>query len=387
MRRLLVLAALLALAVPATAGAAGPTGSTKLTVLPGKAKQLKKRGISLAGIGGARTSGRQSRLQIGSGRIGEGGAAVNHRGALRLRAGKGRTRRAVVLRQIRVQLGPAPRLTAKIGGRRSKRRAVFDLRGGRAAINGTAQTAQLLGARAVWRRAALRTVRRKLRAKVPAGALGTVQTRAAVLLDQPHSEPVSDPLALLPRPATAVDVSGPALTWHVRDSWVRYVGSEVTEVLEGAAALPVYPGESHPCPDNPTKGNPLAYSYALPFGQGWYDPVSGTAALSYAGGLRFAYPARAIDLTLRNPIIELNGPASRAIFSLRGSGATAYPDSRAAIMSLDTSRPLIGSTPGTLSTDGQIKATLNADGEKVFAGFYTGANAGFGCFELSFTTP
>lgn len=386
MRRALALTALTlaALALPASAGAAGaPTGSTNLVVLPGKAKALKKRGIGLRGVGGVQTSGRASRLQIVGGEIGAGGAAVTHRGALRLRAGKGRARRAVFLRRPEVRLAPYPRLIARLGG---KRRAIFNLRGGELAINDAAKTAHLLRARAVWLPGALKTVRRKLRAKVPAGALGILRTRTAVLLDQPYSQPVSE-VPRLARPASAVDVAGAALTWHLRDSWVRYVGSEVAEPLGGAAPLPPYPGESHPCPDNPTKGNPLAYSYALPFGQGWYDPVSGTAALSYAGGLRFAYPARAIDLTLRNPIIELNGPASRAIFSLRGSGATAYPDSRAAIMSLDTSRPLIGSTPGTLSTDGQIKATLNADGEKVFAGFYTGANAGFGCFELSFTTP
>lgn len=374
-----------ALVVPASVGAAGePTGSTNLVVLPGKAKTMKKRGISLAGVRGVQTSGRSSRLQIAGGEIGdEGAAVVSHRGALRLRAGKGKARRTLFLGAVEVALGPSPRLTAKLGG---KRRAIFDLRGGRLAVNGTAKTAELLGARAVWRRGALRAVRRKLRAKVPAGALATLRTRAAILLDQPVSQPVSEP-PLLARPATAVDVAGAALTWHVRDSWIRYVGSEVAEPLDGATPQPPYAGESHPCPDNPSKGNVLAYSYSVPFAHGWYDPPSGTAALYYTGGVRFAYPARSIDLALRNPEIEINGPASRAIFRLRGSGATAYPDARAAIMALDMSRPLVGSSPGTLSSDGPIKATLNADGEKVFAGFYTGSNAGFGCFELSFTTP
>lgn len=386
MRRALLPATLIlaALALPGSAGAAGePTGNTTLVVAPAKARAMKSRGISLAGVGGALTSGRSSRLQIVGGRIGEGEAVVTHRGALRLRAGRGRARRAVFLRGIEVTLGPAPRLTARLGGRR---RAFFDLRGAAAAVNGTAKTASMVGARAVWRRGPLRTVRRKLRAKVSAGALGTVQTKAAVLLDQPVSGPVSEPPRLA-RPASAVGVTGAALTWHVRDSWVRYVGSQFAEPLDGAAPLPAYPGQSHPCPDNPSTGNELTYSYEIPFAEGWHDPASGTTALYYRGGVRFAYPERSIDLTLRDPEIELNGGASRSIFRLRGSGATAYPDSRAAIMSLDTTRPLVGSWPGTLSSDGPIKATLNADGEKVFAGFYTGSNSGFGCFELSFRKP
>src|SRR5690606_33182289 len=126
---------------------------------------------------------------------------------LRLRAGKGKARRAVLLRRVQVELGPQPRLTARLAG---KRRAIFDLRGGRLAVNGTAKTADLLGARAVWRRGPLRTVRAQLRAKVPGGAPAPLRTRAAVLLDQPAPPPVSEP-PLLHRPDTAVDVVGTAL--------------------------------------------------------------------------------------------------------------------------------------------------------------------------------
>ncbi len=374
----------LALAAPASAGAAGtPTGSTTLTVPTGKAKVLKKRGIALRGVRGVETAGRQSRLQIVGGEIGEGQAQLFHRGAMRLVAGKGKARRVVFLRGLRVHLGPASFLSAKLG---AKRRLVFNLRAGDGAlaINGTAGTAHLLNARAVWRPGPLRMVRRKLRAKVPVGALGTLQTKAAILLEQPVSQPVSEP-PLLARPAGAVDVVGAGLTWHVRDSWVRYVGSEVAEPFDGATPLPKYPGENHPCPDLPTKGNELTYSYDVPFANGWYHAPTGTAGLYYRGGVRFAYPARGIDLTLHDPEIEINGAASRAIFRIKGSGATAYPDSRAAIMSLPGTSP-VESPAGSFAFPDPLKAALTPDGEKVFAGFYAGTNNGFGCFAVSFTT-
>ena len=381
------LALSVASAVPASAGAAEATGNTTLVVAAGKARTLAARGIAIGASRGATTAGRESRLQIVSGTIGDTAAAFSLRGALRLNAGEGKRRRKVLLRDLEVQLGAPAALTAKLTG---KRRVIFDLEapGERLSLNPTAGTAQLLGARLVWRRGVARTLSRRLRARVPRGSLGTLRTKAAILLDeQPESGPVESEPPLLTRPASAIDVTGGALTWHVRDSWVRYVGSETAEAQEGATPKPAYPGNEHPCPDKPVATNPtLVYSYEFPFSNGWYDPPTGTTALYYGGAVRFAYPDRGIDLTARNPEIEINGASSRAIFRLEGAGSTTYPDKRAAIMNLAVTKPPVESPPGAFAFAEALKATLTADGETVFGGFYTPPNNGFGCFSVSFAT-
>jgi len=377
----------LSLAVPASAGAAAPTGNTTLVVAGGKAKLLKQRGISFSGVRGAQTEGHESRLQIVGGEIGDAAAAFSHRGALRLTAGKGKARHKVLLRAPQAQLGARSLLTAQLGG---KRRAIFDLTApnGQLSLNPTAGTAQLTGARAVWRGSAARAISRKLGAKIPRGLLGTLQAKAAILLaEQPKSGSIENEPPLLARPASAIDVTGGDLTWHVRDSWTRYVGSEIAEPTGGATPMPAYPGNEHPCPDNPAPTNPtLVYSYKVPFTSGWYDPPTGAAALYHGGGVRFAYPSRGIDLTLRNPEIEINGQASRAIFRLQGLGATPYPDKRAAIMDLAVTGSPLESPPGAFAFPDELKATLTPDGETVFGGFYPPPNNGFGCFTVSFST-
>jgi hypothetical protein len=384
---LAALALSVASAAPQTAGAAEATGNTTLVVAAGKARTLAARGIAISASRGATTAGRESRLQIAGGTIGDTAATFSLRGALRLTAGEGKERRKVLLRDFEVQLGAPASLSARLAG---KRRLVFDLEapGERLSLNPTAGTAQLLGARLIWRGGMARTLSRRLHARVPRGSLGTLRTKAAILLgERPESGPVESEPLLLARPTSAVDVSGGTLAWHVRDSWVRYVGSETAEAQEGAMPKPAYPGNEHPCPDNPVATNPtLVYSYEFPFSRGWYDPPTGTTALYYGGAIRFAYPSRGIDLTARNPEIEINGASSRTIFRLKGAVSTAYPDKRAAIMSLAVTAPPVESPPGAFAFADALKATLTADGETVFGGFYAPPNNGFGCFSVSFAT-
>lgn len=384
---LAALALSVASAAPHDAGAAAATGNTTLVVAAGKARTLAARGIAIGASHGATTAGRESRLQIVAGTIGDTAATFSLRGVLRLSAGEGKRRRKVLLRDLEIRLGAPASLSARLAG---KRRVVFDLEapGERLSLNPTAGTAQLLGARAIWRSSVARTLSRRLDVRVPRGSLGTLRTKAAILLgERPESGPIESEPPLLARPASAIDVTGGTLTWHVRDSWVRYVGSETAEAQEGASPRPAYPGNEHPCPDNPVATNPtLVYSYDFPFSNGWYDPPTGTTALYYGGAVRFAYPSRGIDLTARNPEIEINGASSRAIFRLKGTVSTTYPDKRAAIMSLAVPAPPVESPPGAFTFAEALKATLTADGETVFGGFYTPPNNGFGCFSVSFAT-
>ena len=385
---LVALALTVALAVPASAGAAGTTGSTTLAIAAAKATLLAQRGVDVSGVGGADTAGRQTRLQISGGSIGADTAELAYEGALRFVAGQGKARRVVRLTALEAQLGGSSVLSAKLNGK--KRRTVFDLEAppGGLAIDDSKGTAQLHGAKLVLRRSAARALGKRLGVRIPRGVLGTLRLSAAAVLDRtPQAGEIGDEPPRLARPASAVDVTAGSIAWHVRDSWIRYVNSEQPpEVLEGAIAEAPIAENSHPCPDRPASTSPtLVYSYDFPFAEGWYDPASGTAALYGQGGVRFKYLGHGIDLTTRNPEIEFNGAASRAIFRLRGVGELSYPDKRTDLLALALSAPPAESPAGTFTYTAPIRGSLTTNGQAVFAGFYPPPNNAFGCFSVSFS--
>ncbi len=378
-----------ALAAPATAGAAGPTGNTTLVLGKGQAELLDQRGITFAAVGGADTSGRETRLQISGGVIDTAGARLSHSGALRIARGSGRARRVVRLAAPQLELTPQRSfLSAKLAG---KRRAVFDLKlkPGALAIDPVKSSLQVHKAQLVWNRASRRVIAERLGARLPRGVLGGLRSSAATLGSEADERglPSGEP-PLLARPASAIDVSGATLTWHVRDSWIRYSNSEVApQAIEGATAQPAIPESSHPCPDRPAETAPtLVYSYSFPFANGWYDPPTGTTALYQSGGIRFSYPSRGIDLTMRNPEIEINGAASRVILRLRHNDGA---DPRSPFLSLAVSAPPVESPLGTFTYSAPVRSAITAEGRTAFGSFgsiYSPPNDGFGCFAISFTT-
>lgn len=382
------LALTIALAAPALAGAAEPVGSGSLTVAKGRWAKLGQRGIELAGSGAAESTGRRTRLEVDGGTVEEGGATLGLDGALIFSSGDGHGRRTAKLTGLRVELGPSSSFSARLG---KTRRVIFDLepKAGTATIDRARGAAQLRGAGLVWRPGAAAAIGRRLGVSLPRGPLGSFAVSAATVFADgpPQAGPISDEPPLLTRPAGAVDVTSATLGWHVRDSWIRYVNTqEPPQALEGASAEAPIAESSHPCPNSPAGTNPtLVYSYDFPFAGGWYDGASASAALYYGGGVRFSFPAHGIDVTARNPEIEIDGGASRAIFRLRGAGQTPYPDRRAALLSLPPSPPLAG-PPNSFGFPAPLRGTLTADGQKVFAGFYPPPNDGFGCLSISFTT-
>lgn len=392
----LALALVPASAAPAPAGAAELTGSATLVIAKAKARALDNRGIAVEGIRGASSEGRRTRLQVDGGSVAADAADLRLEGALRLVAGTGKDRRAVKLGALRAELGSKSTLSARLNG--GERRAVFQLRtrAGGLAADASKGSARLNGAELLWRRAVARAIGRRLGVAIPRGALGKIRISAATLAGlgddalsiAPKSGPLGDEPPLLPRPVSAVDVTGGSLTWHVRDSWIRYVNTEATpEALEGASAGAPIAEDTHPCPDRPAGTNPtLVYSYSFPFANGWYDAASGTAALYYSGAVRFSYLGHGIDLTARNPEIEINGGASRAIFRMRGAGETPYPDKRASLLSLATTAVPPEGPSSTFAYPAPVRGALTDDGQAVFAGFYPPPNNGFGCIDVSFTT-
>jgi len=207
----------------------------------------------------------------------------------------------------------------------------------------------------------------------------------------PASAPVEGEPPAPARPATAVTVATVRLAWMPRDSWVRYVSSGTAAndgVVPGGGATAVAATAS-PCPDRPSPSSAaLAYTIEFPAGESWYDPLSGRAGIYGGGSVAFRYAAHAINLIAAEPEIEIDGSSARAIFRFSGSGGTPYPNQRVVLETLATSgRPTVTNGGRTLTYD-LMRGRLTADGEKVFAGFYTApGDDEFGCLSASFTLP
>jgi len=205
------------------------------------------------------------------------------------------------------------------------------------------------------------------------------------------STPIVGEPPVLARPATAVTVGAVHISWMPRDSWVRYVSSGTAAndgVVPGAGATGMA-ATSSPCPDRPAPSTAsLDYTIEFPAKESWYDPLSGEAGIYGTGNVTFRYTAHTIDLTAAEPEIEINGSASRAIFRFDGSGGTPYPNQRVALETLETAgRPTV-SNEGKTFTYNLMRGRLTAEGEDVFAGFYTAPDDNeFGCVSASFTLP
>jgi hypothetical protein len=247
-------------------------------------------------------------------------------------------------------------------------------------------------------RTAGRLIKRSLRLRrTPSGRAGAVSVDALVNLPSsvqapaggspvpgsgapPQSGVISNEPPLLARPASAVDVTAATVTWHVRDSWIRYIASgNGTSPLGGAVPGAAIAPEGHACSDSPGAAPPLVYSYTMPFVRGWHDAASGQTALYTTGGVRFLFATHGIDLEVNDLEIELNGASSRVIARFDGRQSTTPGNKRAVLVDLATAGP----APGATAT---VRGTLPATGSlDVFAGFYP-PRAGFGCVTVSYST-
>lgn len=206
----------------------------------------------------------------------------------------------------------------------------------------------------------------------------------------PSAPPIEGEPPVLARPATAVTVSGVQISWMPRDSWVRYVSSGTAPsdgVVPGGGATGVAATAS-PCPDRPASSPSLNYTIGFAAKESWYDPLSGEAGIYGSGNVAFRFLGHSINLAAADPEIEINGPASRAIFRFSGSGGTPYPNQRVALENLETAgRPTVSGGGKTLTYE-LMRGRLTENGEEVFAGFYPGPTDNeFGCVSASFTLP
>jgi hypothetical protein len=400
LRRPVVLAIGVAVLLTTPAPAAEPKGTTAIDLGGRAVKSLRGQGVTITAKRPARIVKGVLRLPVTKGVV-TSSAYLNHGGGLVLRRKVGGHRRVVSLTELQVRLGRTSRVIGTVGWERF---AILSIAapGKDLSLNASLGSASLHGARVTLSRRAAVAIKRGLSlAHLPAGRFGGVTVDALIGgtgggsggtgggggndspggNGPPVSGPITDQPPLLPRPAGAVDVTGATLTWHVRDSWIRYVSTEkAVEPLDGAVAGPALEGKDHPCPDVPASPGPLVYSYTLPVAGGWHDAASGTTALSSTGGVHFAYPGHGIDLDVRNLEVELNGSASRVIARFDGRGGTNPGNKRGVLVDL-------AATPVPPATPALIKATVPTGGsQSVFAGFY-GAGEGFGCISVSYTVP
>jgi hypothetical protein len=395
---------MMALILPAGASAATATGdgTTALTLKGAAATALAQKGVTLSAVAPATAKGKTITLPVRTATVGT-AATLGHAGGLRLRAhGRSLTLPAPSLRLGGGALGS--RLTAKVGKATT---TILTVDGAKRRVNAASGSVALKGATVRLTAAGAKAIERALKVKgLAAGALGTLTVDAKRASAPSAGGGATTPgagggattpgggggattpggggggttppadlggPAPLARPASAVDVSAASITWHVRDSFIQYINTgEGTAASGGATADPpaVQPGSSVP----------LAYQFHFPFKSGWYDPVSKTTRLTYTGTVTFSYKAHGIKLTARDPEIEINGGASRAIFVTANTGEA---EKRGILVKLDPSGAPFDA--GTSHTWEQVPGSIPADaGESVFAGFYA-ANDPFGWITVAAT--
>jgi hypothetical protein len=370
------------LAPPAQAA----TGSLTLSVTAKADRALDARGVSVRTTGTATRSGRKVTLPLARGDA----KALRTAGSLQLRA----KRRAVTLGSPRLELGSNPRVTALIGGRRSTLLTLA------VAPNQSATGVALPRTTAALSAGAARTIARRLKVRaLPRAAFATVAAAGSFAAGgsatpQPGTGSTSGPCRtttaggtpptpgageppVKQRPAGARTVTGAALTWRVRESFIRYIAAgEGTSVSRGASGAPPEALEGAP---------PLVYSFQFPFAEGWCDPASGAARVAFTGTVAFRYQAHSIDLVVNDPGVELAGPASRMIFRMTGSGDTAGGNKRGVVETLDVSKATVAGAANAFSYERIPGAVPPGAASSVFAGYYLPGDP-FGWVTISFTT-
>lgn len=375
--------------VPATAVAAPGAGNVSLTVGgDGRAAEaLADGGVKTGSIAPAKKRGQRITLPVQTVTVGD-SATVALRGGIRFKAGK----RVLKLRSVRLVLKPRQATVSAKTGKRRVALFAAALPKGKAKLDRADTTAKLAGAKLALTRQGAKLLRAKLAVDgIATGRLGRLGVDAKPRSGNggpggggpggggPESGPIKNEPPVLARPAGAVDVTSASLTWRPRETWIQYInGGEGTSVFDGATNGPaeVKSGSSAS----------LVYSFlGFPFASGWYHAATGTAAIYFQGGVGFRWSAHGIDFSSSKPEIEINGAASRAIFTFNGTEGTKYDNQRGVLVNLHPD-PIQTPAGGTVTyTD--IPATVPGDtGASVFAGFYP-ANTEFGTLSVSFTTP
>jgi hypothetical protein len=389
-------------AVAAAPAAAQGTGTTTIAPKGKAAKTLRSQGVRIRTFGPARARRGRLVLPVDGGLVSS-AATLNQNGGLRLTRRAGGKRRRVDLKRLQLRLGRRSEVVGYVG---RSRFTIFTAKApaGRLSLDAGNGSVSLTGGSLALTRRAGRAIKRGLKLKrMPVGAFGRLAVDALVNPGggagggpggggpggapgdgPPVSGPVGDEPPLLARPASAVDITGASIDWHVKPSWIRYINTgQGTTPFGGASGAA--PTDAPQCgdPSDPVV-EPLVYSFRFPFANGWYHAPTGTAGVYFGGGVNFGYHGHGIDLDTKEPEIEINGSSSRAIFRFDGRRSTQPGNKRAVLVDLNTAAAPPTVAPGSV-TYVRIPATIPQGGsQSVFAGFYSPGDS-FGCISVSFT--
>lgn len=341
------------LAIPATASA----GDTVLTLNGPVAKSLRGKGVRIFEQLPARGVGSKVELPVAGGTIAA-KATIDHQGELRFKKGK----RRLYFTSLAATVGSGKqKLTANYG---KKKVTLFTIVNGRstASINRGTSTAKLSGAALKLTPAARKLIRRKLRVSARKGTFGKIAVNAAIFAEPP----------VLARPATAVNLIASSVTVHVKESFANYISSGTGSGDGVSAANGAIPG--------PPASNGVVYGYTFPMrANGWYDPYSRTADVFGQGTVRFIWASRGINIQASNPEIEINGSASRGIFTF-GDGK------RAVMFNLAPVGPTASADGKTLTYNAMPGSVAAGTDSSIFGGFYTPGDE-FGYTSATLTIP
>ncbi|MFT4035938.1 MAG: HtaA domain-containing protein [Patulibacter sp.] len=398
-----------ALAVASALVAAGPTapvataatavsGLTTIDLAGSGYTQLGRAGITLAASGDATLAKRRIILPATTATFGKQSTTVRQGGSLVLRHRVGATTRLTRLTDLRIELGAQRQVTAKLGGKRTAILSL-DLLKGEYTVTAGSGIVSIPGARATLTPAAARALASRLKApKLRGGAFGVVGASTGLPTTGSSStttgsstgsstsggstgtgttQAVSGPTPLA-RPASAVDVTSSPLVWRVRESFVRYMNTEeAPTAFDGAIA-----GATEVIAPSSAA---LVYEYSYPAAAGWYDPVSGSARITYSGGVRFRYLSHGIDFDVTALEVELSGSSSRVIANYVGRAATPFTG-REVLMELDAAGAAAPAVDGQQRTWTRLAGRIAASGVSTFAGFYQAGDP-FGAVSLTLTLP
>lgn len=386
------LGAAAATAVAATAALAGPAlaapgGSTTIELKGPAAKALRSQQVTLSAKKPAKAGAKRIVLKAGRVAVSPKSAKLTHRGSVTLRRKSGRRVRTVTLTAWETKVtAKRTTISAKLGRKRltlftataPQRRVTLDATAGTAGMSGATVRLTPAGAKALRAKLALTSLPAarigagKVTAATDAGSGGTTPDQCSGF-DAGSAPAASAPLTR-PLTATVRDVASAPMVWYARDSWIRYMNTpdDGIHIGDGAALGPI---ENYPDPtdsySNPALSPRFAYSvYFVPQTAGsWYDPATNTGRFAYTGSVRFAWPSHGIDLTLKDPEIELNGAGSRVVFTVIGAACSNVPAKRIELLKLALQAP-VGTSPYTF---GSMTATIADGAAQLFSGqYYTG---------------
>ena len=405
-----------AAAAPATAAAPASLGATTIALDGPLAQQLRDAHVAIAATASARGGGARLVLPVAAGKLARAQASLTLDGRVTLSSGSRvrRTLRTLALTRWRLRVEDGRARVSALSGSRRRTLLAADVPARRLALDTTRGSVRVEPVQLRLTRVGARLVRTRLQLeRLPAGVLGSLRLAATVpgtagggaggsgggavggggtgggggggggggTTPPPGCTPgyssgaIPPAPAPLARPAGALDVTAATLTWRPRESFVQYIASgEGTSASDGATA-----GPPETVPGNSAR---LVYSFGFELKPGsWYDPAGGSADLLGRGTVRFLWRGHGIDIKLRDPEVELNGGASRAIFTFSGSDCTQIAPVRGIMLDLAPAAPTVN---GSTRDYGAIPARITDAGASMFSGFYLPGDP-WGSFAAAFT--